>query len=162
MKKIAAITALTAFALTGCAEDAGQDGEQTTAAHSEEKTSQKAQAEQEAKQAKQAEQEAKQAKKDTVAWVKDVFSIRGDWGDTADAAPRFADYVTGARLESGKIYVTMQVNRESDDDVAMAEDANRLLKNSAKINFPENLSHVDWIIVEDGTGTVVSQESIDA
>ena len=152
MKKIAAITALTAFALTGCAEDAGQDGEQTTAAHSEEKTSQKA----------QAEQEAKQAKKDTVAWVKDVFSIRGDWGDTADAAPRFADYVTGARLESGKIYVTMQVNRESDDDVAMAEDANRLLKNSAKINFPENLSHVDWIIVEDGTGTVVSQESIDS
>lgn len=152
MKKIAAITALTAFALTGCAEDAGQDGEQTTAAHSEEKTSQKA----------QAEQEAKQAKKDTVAWVKDVFSIRGDWGDTADAAPRFADYVTGARLESGKIYVTMQVNRESDDDVAMAEDANRLLKNSAKINFPANLSHVDWIIVEDGTGTVVSQESIDA
>lgn len=152
MKKIAAITALTAFALTGCAEDAGQDGEQTTAAHSEEKTSQKA----------QAEQEAKQAKKDTVAWVKDVFSIRGDWGDTADAAPRFADYVTGARLESGKIYVTMQVNRESDDDVAMAEDANRLLKNSAKINFPESLSHVDWIIVEDGTGTVVSQESIDA
>ena len=152
MKKIAAITALTAFALTGCAEDAGQDGEQTTAAHSEEKASQKA----------QAEQEAKQAKKDTVAWVKDVFSIRGDWGDTADAAPRFADYVTGARLESGKIYVTMQVNRESDDDVAMAEDANRLLKNSAKINFPENLSHVDWIIVEDGTGTVVSQESIDS
>src|SRR5699024_5493227 len=152
MKKIAAITALTAFALTGCAEDAGQDGEQTTAAHSEEKTSQKA----------QAEQEAKQAKKDTVAWVKDVFSIRGDWGDTADAAPRFADYVTGARLESGKIYVTMQVNRESDDDVAMAEDANRLLKNSAKINFPANLSHVDWIIVEDVTGTVVSQESIDA
>lgn len=152
MKKIAAITALTAFALTGCAEDAGQDGEQTTAAHSEEKASQKA----------QAEQEAKQAKKDTVAWVKDVFSIRGDWGDTAEAAPRFADYVTGARLESGKIYVTMQVNRESDDDVAMAEDANRLLKNSAKINFPENLSHVDWIIVEDGTGTVVSQESIDS
>ena len=151
MKKIATITVMAAIALAGCS--AGDDDQAPPSAPAtQEKEERK----------EQAQKEAQQTQEEAEKWVKEVLNIDGSWGNTNEFAPEFSAYANEAKVEHGKLVVTMQIDRGDAHQRDLAERANLLLKNSATVNFPEHLKQVDWIVMEDGAGSFISQERVDS
>ena len=77
---------------------------------------------------------------------------------TDDFAPSWAAPITGVRLDGSNLYITSQIDRNLDEETA--EKIQNLYVNSLRMTPPEWGDQVDWVIVEDGTNTVVTQESI--
>ncbi|KAA0917008.1 hypothetical protein [Dietzia sp. ANT_WB102] len=69
------------------------------------------------------------------------------------------DTLVGARVEGSNLYVTLQVDRS---DKATAGRAEKFYVNTLRLtnNQPDWADDVKFVIVEDGAGTVITQESV--
>ncbi len=69
-----------------------------------------------------------------------------DWGMT----------VTGARVQTGNLYLTAQIDRTTDEETAQ-----EIQRGAINLLNTGGLGTYTWVIVEDGTGTVVTQGQVD-
>lgn len=80
-----------------------------------------------------------------------VDSFREASGDT------WMFHVAETRVEGQNAYIRLQGSREDPELVEMAENAARYVVNLASLR---DLDGISWVIVEDGTGVVITQEQI--
>lgn len=90
------------------------------------------------------------------AWVRSQYGLSPD--DPWVNAGGNASSITGVRMDGSNMYITMQIDRSTEKD--KAESVVKMLSNSIEMSPPEFADSLSWIIVEDGTGTVVKQESV--
>lgn len=95
--------------------------------------------------------------KDAMPWLRSQF----------DAAPMevflsdpsiWYGYVAGAYVEGSRLHVQLQVDRKADK--ALGEDAAKAIASLASFAKDPVLDGVDWVLVEDGTGTIIKQEQV--
>lgn len=102
------------------------------------------------------------AQDDLDNWAKSVVGL-GESQEFIDAAtddfaPSWAATITGVRLDGKNLYLTAQIDRKVDAETA--DKIQGLYVNSLRTVPPEWGDQVDWVIVEDGTHTVVTQERV--
>lgn len=138
-KKIAlvAVAALT-LTLSACGNSDTESADSTTAAQ------------------KTAAQEGSPTDAEAEAWVREQYGLSAD--ESWMNAGGNASYITGVRMDGKNLYVTMQIDRATEED--KAESVTKLLTNSASMHPNDFTEQMSWVIVEDGAGTVVKQESV--
>lgn len=96
------------------------------------------------------------------AWAKNVVGLSADQefieAATDEIAPSWAATINSVRLDGGNLYINSQINRQTETDTA--ETIERMYYNALTLTPPEWADRVDWVIVEDGTGVVVTQKMI--
>lgn len=96
-------------------------------------------------------------------WAKSVVGLSPDANYldalSTDSAPTWVAAITDVSIGHGNnVVITMQVDRKTEKE--QAKQAMNLYANSLK-SFPKDWSeHVSYVIVEDGTGTHISQRRI--
>lgn len=104
-----------------------------------------------------------QEKPDINPWAKSVVGLSPDANYldalNTDSAPTWVAAITDVSIGHGNnVVITMQVDRKTEKE--QAKQAMNLYANSLK-SFPKDWSeHVSYVIVEDGTGTYISQRRI--
>lgn len=95
-------------------------------------------------------------------WAKNVVGLNSDQefieAATDEIAPSWAATINSVRLDGSNLYINSQINRQLDQETA--ETIERMYYNALTLTPPEWADRVDWIIVEDGTGVVVTQKMI--
>lgn len=76
-----------------------------------------------------------------------------------EAAGGWMDTLVGARVEGSNLYITLQMDRS---DKGMAARAEKFYVNTLRLtsNQPDWADGVRFVIVEDGAGTVITQEGV--
>lgn len=96
------------------------------------------------------------------AWAKNVVGLSADQefieAATDEIAPSWAATINSVRLDGSNLYINSQINRQTETDTA--ETIERMYHNALTLTPPEWADRVDWVIVEDGTGVVITQKMI--
>lgn len=144
MRKIIPVVLTVALTLTACGGSDDQDDAADTSVV-EETTVEETTAEVEEPTDAEAEE-----------WVRSQYGLAPE--DPWINAGGNASSITGVRMDGSNLYVTMQIDRSAEKN--KAESVAKLLKNAADLSPNEFTEKVSWVIVEDGTGTVVKQEML--
>lgn len=94
---------------------------------------------------------------DVTPWAREQVGLSGSGG--YEATGGWMDTLVGARVEGSNLYITLQVDRS---DEGTAERAERFYLNTLRLtsNQPDWADDVRFVIVEDGAGTVITQQSV--
>lgn len=95
---------------------------------------------------------------DAEQWLKEMLGVDSFTEILLRDATLWTGYVNGVDLDGGDLHVRLQVNRDSDMD--LAEQAAPAIANLVRISKDPRVAGVDWVIVEDGAGVYMSQEQI--
>lgn len=95
---------------------------------------------------------------DAEQWLKEMLGVDSFTEILLRDATLWTGYVNGVDLDGGDLHVRLQVNRDSDMD--LAEQAAPAIANLVRISKDPRVAGVDWVIVEDGAGTYMAQEQI--
>ena len=146
MKKIitAGIAAL-ALTLTAC-------GDTSTSESSVEETTTQETAEQTSTATEESEVTDSQAE----SWVRSQYGLGAN--ESWMNAGGNASSITGVHMDGSNMYVTMQIDRNTEED--KADSVVSLLSNAFEMSPPEFADGVSWSSGEDGAGTVVKQKSV--
>lgn len=151
MKKALPLIASAALALTLTA----CGGSDTTAADTT--TSATAQATERADESAQSEQ-AQSAEYE--AWLKDQFGVQSFSEVLIDDPSMWAGYINGVEAKRDRMHVRLQVDRSDPADKAMGERASTAIASLVRLSDDPRVDGVEWVVVDDGAGVVISQESV--
>ena len=72
----------------------------------------------------------------------------------------WAGYINGITANRNNMHVRLQVDRKDPEAKEMAKRASKAIASLAKTGGDPRVENVYWVIVEDGAGTVMSQEML--
>lgn len=160
MKQAFPLIAAAALALTlaACGEsDTDTDTDTGTTTIATETTAEATETTTEADEADQSEQ-AQAAEYE--AWLKDQFGVQSFTQVLVDDPSSWAGYINGVEANRDRMHVRLQVDRDDPADNAMGERASTALASLVRLSDDPRVSGVKWVVVDDGSGVVISQESV--
>lgn len=95
---------------------------------------------------------------DAERWLKDNLGVSSFTEILTSDPTLWGGYVNGVELDGGQLHVRLQVDRDSDSE--MAKRASDAIANLVRFSDDHRVSGVDWVIVEDGAGTYMSQTKV--
>lgn len=87
--------------------------------------------------------------------IKNAFGVESFTELYVEDPTMWGGYINGVRVESTRAHITLQVDRSSPDGRDMGERAAQAL---STLLSKDDVEGIDWIIVEDGAGTVIDQK----
>lgn len=102
---------------------------------------------------------AKQRHMDAMPWLESQFGMPPSQAIVMDPTVWYG-YVSNAYVDKayGNLHVQMQVDRKADKE--LGEKAAKALVNFVGFSDDPVVSGVEWVIAEDGTGTIIKQEKV--
>ena len=96
---------------------------------------------------------------DAEAWLKETFGV-SSWSEVLAQDPTmWAGYINGSEVVGGMWHIRLQVDRNADTE--LAERAAKAIASLARAAKDDpRVSGIDWVIIEDGAGVFMAQESI--
>lgn len=109
--------------------------------------------------AETAEIDAQNANGGPEQWLKEMFFVEDSWSELLLKDPTmWAGYINGTELDGSNWHVRLQVDRDQDEE--LAKKAAHAIANLIAADSDPRVKDIDWVIVEDGAGVVIAQESV--
>ncbi|MBB1031271.1 hypothetical protein G6027_10300 [Dietzia sp. SLG310A2-38A2] len=164
MKKALSLIAAVTLALTMTACDGGDtttvedDATMTTTVeNTQDENVQAADTEAEQAEAEQAEDRAAGYE----SWLKEQFGVESFTEVLMNDPSLWAGYINGFEANRDRMHVRLQVDRNDPADEALGEQAAAAIASLIRTGNPDpRVSGVDWVVVDDGAGVVIAQESV--
>lgn len=166
MKKALPLIAAVTLALTLTACDGGDtttakdDATNTTAVEdTQAEQTEQTETETEGTQVEQAQDEDRADGYES--WLKEQFGVESFTEVLVSDPGSWAGYVNGFEANRDRMHVRLQVDRDSPKDKEMGERAATAIASLIRTgNEDPRVASVDWVVVDDGTGVVIAQESV--
>lgn len=97
---------------------------------------------------------------DYEAWLKSQYGVDSFTEVLMQDSTLWAGYINGITANSNNMHVRLQVDRKDPEAKEMAKRASKAIASLAKASKDPRVGNVYWVIVEDGAGTVMSQEML--
>lgn len=155
---------LTLGMLSACIEEPTDDTTTTTATTTEEVATETTTVEDTTIDQVPAEEPAPAAAADKSAeyeqWLKDQFGVDSFIEILIEDSTLWAGYVNGVEADGGLMHVRLQVDRSSEEGKDMGKRAAKAISSLIRTGNDPRVADVDWVVVEDGAGTYIAQESV--
>ena len=94
------------------------------------------------------------------AWLKEQFGVDSFTEVLMQDSTLWAGYINGIEADGDRMHVRLQVDRTTPDGQALGERAAKAIASLIRLGDDPRVNDVDWVVVEDGAGTYISQESV--
>lgn len=97
---------------------------------------------------------------DYEAWLKSQLGVKEFSELMASDPTLWGGWINGIHADRDRMHVRLQVDRNDADSKDFAKRAAKSISMLVKSSDDERVSNVDWVVVDDGAGNYLAQESV--
>lgn len=95
------------------------------------------------------------------SWLKEQMGVEETFTEILMRdASLWGGYVNGFDANRDRMHVRLQIDRTDPDAKEMGERAAGAIANLVRMSDDPRVENVDWVVIEDGAGTYIAQESV--
>ena len=95
------------------------------------------------------------------SWLKEQMGVEETFTEILMRdASLWGGYVNGFDANRDRMHVRLQIDRTDPDAKEMGERAAGAIANLVRMSDDPRVENVDWVVIDDGAGTYIAQESV--